>query len=140
MNEYLEAVGGREAIFGKHEEEKARMSTQKGKKRARSSTGVDTSTPTNGSKRGRKPKLEHSQESTPPTGVSDNFAPPTGNWEEEVQDIDACEGQGGVPIVFITWKSGHKSQHPLKQVYKRCPQKVCYNQPVFAFTLTYLLS
>lgn len=38
--------------------------------------------------------------------------------------IDACEGNGGAIVVYLTWKGGEKSQHPLHQVYKRCPQKV----------------
>jgi chromobox protein 1 len=141
LNEYLEAAGGREEILRNWEEEKAELAAKKGKKRARSSTGVDT--PTNGAKRGRKPKLEHPLESTPPASAShggdENFVPPTGNWEEQVKDIDACEGQGGVPIVFITWKSGHKSQHPLHQVYKRCPQKVSQSIRHMASILTCLV-
>lgn len=103
-------------------EKQAEEAAKKGKKRDRASTGVDT--PTNGtSKRGRK---SHPLDTTPPASASRaEFVPPSGNWEEEVEGIDACEGADGKPIVYITWKTGQKSQHPLAQVYKRCPQKVC---------------
>jgi hypothetical protein len=29
--------------------------------------------------------------------------------------------------VYLTWESGHRSQHSLAQVYKRCPQRVSRN-------------
>lgn len=120
LNDYLASLGGKEAIMEAHEEKLE--AAKKGKKRARSSTGVDT--PSNGTKRGRKGKNDHPLDTTPPASASREFAPPTGNWEEEVRDIDACEGKDGKPIVFVTWKNGNKSQHPLAQIYKRCPQKM----------------
>ncbi|KUJ12449.1 uncharacterized protein LY89DRAFT_623618 [Mollisia scopiformis] len=124
VNEYLASVGGRDQIFTQWEEKKAELAEpKKGKKRGRASSGVDT--PTNGSKRGRKPKYEHPLDTTPPASASRaEFQPPTGNWENEVGAIDAFEGTDGKPMVFITWKTGQKSQHPLAQVYKRCPQKM----------------
>lgn len=115
----------------------AEQAAKKNKKRARSSTGVDT--PINGAKRGRKSKVEHPLDTTPPASASQSeFVPPIGNWEEEVRDIDACEGTDGKPIVFVTWKNGHKSQHPLPQIYKRCPQKVCLEVWNIVLALTYL--
>lgn len=78
----------------------------------------------NGAKRGRK-NGTHPASSTPPASAkSAEFKPPSGNWEEEVVGIDACEGTEGNIVVYLTWKGGEKSQHPLHQVYKRCPQKV----------------
>ncbi len=56
------------------------------------------------------------------------FQPPTGSWEDEVKDIDAAEGDRGEVQVYLTWKNGHKTQHALDIVYKRCPQKV-YSYP-----------
>ncbi len=62
---------------------------------------------------------------SPPASASKaEFKPPTGSWEDEVVAIDACEGNEGTVVVYLTWKGGHKTQHPLAQVYKRCPQKV----------------
>lgn len=95
---------------------------KRGRKRGRASTG--TPQETNGTKRGRKGVI-HPAETSPPASVThSDFKPPTGNWEEEVVGIDACEGTEGAVIVYLTWKGGHKSQHPLSQIYKRCPQKV----------------
>lgn len=50
--------------------------------------------------------------------------------------IDACEGKDGNVLAFLTWKSGAKTQHPLAQVYKRCPQKVRRNVIFTRLTLT----
>lgn len=88
------------------------------KKRGRASTGGAE----NGAKRGKKSNGTATTSSTPPAGAE--FKPPSGNWEEEVVMIDACEGSEGSVVVFLTWKGGQKTQHPLVQVYKRCPQKM----------------
>lgn len=56
-----------------------------------------------------------------------NFKPPTGSWEEDILDIDACEESDRTVKVYLTWKGGQKTQHTLDQVYKRCPQMVRYN-------------
>jgi len=114
LSQYLESVGGKEALFSAWEEKKAN------KKRGRASTGTPQGT--NGVKKSRK-NGAHPASATPPAGFTE-FKPPTGSWEEEVTGIDACEGSGGKVIVYLTWRGGHKSQHPLPQVYKRCPQKV----------------
>ena len=52
------------------------------------------------------------------------FKLPSGNWEEEVVGIDGCERFEGNIIIYLSWKDGRKSQHPLVQVNERCPQKV----------------
>lgn len=88
------------------------------KKRGRASTGGAE----NGAKRGKKANGT-AVSASPPRGAE--FKPPvSSNWEEEVVMIDACEGSEGSVVVFLTWKNGHKTQHPLAQVYKRCPQKM----------------
>lgn len=117
LEEYLARIGGKEALLEAFNEKKP-----KGKKRGRASTTTESGV--NGSKRGKK-NGAHPASSTPPASAkSAEFKPPSGNWEEEVVGIDACEGNGGNIVVYLTWKSGEKSQHPLHQVYKRCPQKV----------------
>lgn len=119
VEEYLAKIGGREALMEAFEEKK--NASKKGKKRGRSST-ANESNGANGVKRGRK---SHPVDSSPPAGAKAvEFKPPTGSWEEEVTGIDACEGAEGDVVVYLTWKGGQKSQHPLAQVYKRCPQKV----------------
>lgn len=119
VDAYLTSIGGREALLSSCEDKKAEK--KKGKKRGRSSTTTDSAV-VNGSKKGRK-NGSHPASSTPPAS-SKEFRPPSGNWEEEVVAIDACEGAEGNIVVYLTWKSGDKSQHPLHQVYKRCPQRV----------------
>ncbi|KAG9238896.1 putative chromatin-associated protein swi6 [Amylocarpus encephaloides] len=119
LAEYLESYGGKEKILAEFEEKKAGKGG-KGKKRARSSTGLAN----NGTapKKGRK---SHPAETTPPMSARKEFKPPTGTWEEDVIHIDAVQGQKPDDvIVYLTWKGDHRTQHPLSQVYKRCPQKM----------------
>jgi chromobox protein 1 len=117
LTEYLAKIGGKEAILQAFEDKKSGKSS---KKRGRASTGAAAAE--NGSKRGRKSNGAHPASATPPKSAE--FKPPTGNWEDEVVQIDACEGAEGTVVVYLTWKGGQKSQHPLAQVYKRCPQKM----------------
>ncbi|PMD13566.1 hypothetical protein NA56DRAFT_651711 [Hyaloscypha hepaticicola] len=118
LNEYLERVGGKEAILAAWQEKKD--ATKKGKKRSRASTGAEA---TNGTKRGKK--NGHPKDQSPPASASKaEWKPPTGSWEEHVTGIDACEGNDNNVVVYLTWKGGHKTQHPLAAVYKRCPQKM----------------
>lgn len=120
LNEYLASVGGKEAIIEAWNEKKA---TKKSKKRGRASTGAENGT--NGSsKRGRKSGTHPATASPPASAEKAEFKPPTGSWEDAVVAIDACEGNEGAVVVYLTWQGGQKSQHPLPQVYKRCPQKV----------------
>jgi len=120
LDEYLAKKGGKEALLAQWEEKKALAVEKKGKKRGRASTGAEQ----NGAKKGRKNGV-HPASGSPPASAKDaEFKPPTGSWEDEVVGIDACEGSEGKIVVFLTWKGGEKSQHPLAQVYRRCPQKV----------------
>lgn len=102
--------------------EAAEAAEKKGKKRGRPSTGA-TGTPQSNGKKSRK--NGHPLDSTPPASMeSVQFKPPQGSWEDDVVTIEAMEGANAEVIVYLTWKGGFKSQHPLHQVYKRCPQKV----------------
>lgn len=116
LDDYLASVGGKEAIISAWEEKKS-GAVKKSKKRGRVST---TTEGVNGSKRGKK---AHPATEGLPASAKE-FKPPSGNWEEEVVGIDACEGSEGSIVVYLTWKGGEKTQHPLQQVYKRCPQKM----------------
>jgi len=110
-------------ILNSWKEKKAASGEKKGKKRGRASTGTPQAG-ANGSKRGRRNGNHPANASPPASAKKAEFKPPTGSWEDEVVGIDACEGGEGDVVVYLTWKGGHKSQHPLAQVYKRCPQKV----------------
>jgi chromobox protein 1 len=123
LSEYLAKLGGKELLLSQWKEKKAQVEEKKSKKRARSSTGQETVV----TKRGRKNDVEHGSGTPPASARRGEFKPPTGSWEDEVTGIDACEGSQGKVVVYLTWKGGDKSQHPLAQVYKRCPQKVNEN-------------
>lgn len=104
-----------------YNEKKAENSSVKGQKRGRASDAEPNGL---APKRGRRRRNGvHPGSSTPPASGGE-FKPPTGNWEEQIVAIDACEGGEGAVVVYLTWKGGHKTQHPLSQVYKRCPQRV----------------
>ncbi|KAF7854596.1 hypothetical protein EAF04_010405 [Stromatinia cepivora] len=122
LNAYLESVGGKEHLMDQFWEKKAEAAEKKqGKKRGRPSTGA--ATPQTNGKKSRK--NGHPSSSTPPASLdSKQFRPPTGSWEDDVVTIEAMEGPNAEVIVYLTWKGGAKSQHPLHQVYKRCPQKM----------------
>lgn len=45
------------------------------------------------------------------------------DWDEAVAEVNACNTTNGV-IIFLTWKNGFQTQHPLEQVFKKCPKKV----------------
>jgi chromobox protein 1 len=62
----------------------------------------------------------------PTSAKKADFKPPTGSWEEYVQQIDACEEKDGTVSVYLTWEGGQKTRHTLNQVYNRCPQRVRY--------------
>ncbi|KAL3421724.1 Chromo domain-containing protein 2 [Phlyctema vagabunda] len=113
---YLEKHGGREAILEEFNAKNTETATKR--KRGRQSNGT-------GSAKKPKKEISHPRSGSPPASLAEKkFTPPKGNWEEEVVGIDACEGGEGKVVVYLTWQSGDKSQHPLHQVYKRCPQKM----------------
>jgi chromobox protein 1 len=122
LTAYLSKVGGKEAIIAEWEEKKGSASEPKGRKRGRSSVGAN-----GGEAPKKKGRKSHPASSTPPASAKQEFKPPTGSWEEDVIGIDACEGPKGDVLVYLTWKGQHKTQHPLSQVYKRCPQRVRFS-------------
>lgn len=119
LKAYHAEEGTRQSILEAWEED-GRPSQKKKKKRGRVSEGVNVS----GSAKKAK-KNGHPRNSTPPASAKvKDFEPPQGSWEEEVVEIDAQQGEEGSVLVYLTWRGGQKTSHPLPQVYKRCPQKV----------------
>jgi hypothetical protein len=116
MNEYFDEIGGRP-------EPKA---GQKRKGRA-SGVGVATEsesgTPVASAKRTKQIKKEAIKKKPV-------WAPPPGSWEHEVEYIDTVEenidAKTGLPMrfVYVLWNGGQKTQHPLKIINQKCPQKV----------------
>ena len=67
------------------------------------------------------------EDETPATVRAAAWKPPAGSWEDEIEQLDACEDEDtGKLMVYLTWKNGHKTQHETKVIYRRCPQKVCH--------------
>ncbi|KAF6813860.1 chromo domain-containing protein [Colletotrichum sojae] len=118
LEDYLEKIGGREALF----EEKSKAKATK--KRGRPAT---SSTPPAGNKRSRR--NGHPADATPPASATNakgtGWQLPSGSWEDDVESIDACEDEDtGALIIYLNWKNGQKTKHSTEVVYKRCPQKM----------------
>ncbi|KAI9900667.1 hypothetical protein N3K66_004929 [Trichothecium roseum] len=114
LNEYLESIGGREAIF----DETAKAS--RGKKRARGGAAAAVSTASTGGT--KRTKRGHPADSEAP--ASKKWSPPAGSWEDDVKSIDTCEEIQNKLMVFLDWKNGQKTKHPTEVIYKKCPQKM----------------
>jgi chromobox protein 1 len=58
------------------------------------------------------------------------WSPPPGSWEHDVNYVDTVEqmrnARTGEPekFAYLVWVNGQKTQHPLKHIYQKCPQKV----------------
>jgi chromobox protein 1 len=102
LHDYFEEIGGRPTVTGKK---------RKGRK---SGAETETSTPVN-TKRVKKEK---------------SWSPPPGSWETEVDVIDTVtesinEKTGEKErFVFVVWNNQNKTQHPLRHIYQKCPQKM----------------
>lgn len=92
--------------------------------------------PKTGQKRkGRPSGAARSEESTPaakaaPKRSKKEWSPPPGSWEHDVSEVDTIE-EGINPktgqltrFAYLVWNNGKKTQHPLKHVNQKCPQKV----------------
>jgi Chromo shadow domain len=63
------------------------------------------------------------QATSPP--ATKKWTPPSGSWENLIDQIDACEEEGsGKLVVYLGWKNGQKTKHDTSVIYKKCPQKV----------------
>lgn len=118
FDKYIESIGGRHMLTAGVRAERLN------KKRARASN-VAPATPAS-SKRSKIARTRKSESASP--GAEEKpvkqFQPPAGSWEDEVKAIDAAEGEHGEVQVYLTWKNGQKTQHPLHVTYQRCPQKM----------------
>ncbi|KAF1922597.1 uncharacterized protein M421DRAFT_77704, partial [Didymella exigua CBS 183.55] len=109
LNEYFDDIGGRPA-------KPAKGTKRKGPAAAASETG----TPASASKRSRKAAEPAEQP----------WSPPPGSWEHDVSHIDTVEqcidpktGKDA-KYAYIVWNNQKKTQHPLKHMYTKCPQKM----------------
>jgi len=111
MKEYFAKIGGRPEPKG-----------QKRKGRP-SIAGIksESGTPAASAKRAKQDKLAKAET---------QWSPPPGSWEHDVSHVDTVEekadpktGQLG-RFAYLVWLNQQKTQHPLKHVYQKCPQKV----------------
>lgn len=110
MKEYFEEIGGRpEPPEPKGQKRKGRQSIVKREPETPASTTTTTT------KRVKQEK---------------QWTPPPGSWEHEVSHIDTVEENLNPKtgerqrFAYLVWNNQRKTQHPLKHVYQKCPQKV----------------
>jgi hypothetical protein len=112
LKEYFEDIGGRPEKPEKGTKRKGRAST------AKSETGTPAST----TKRSK----------TKEAPVEKAWSPPPGSWEHDVSHIDTVEENldpktgKDVRFAYLVWNNQKKTQHPLKHIYTKCPQKVSH--------------
>ncbi|EGU86436.1 hypothetical protein FOXB_03047 [Fusarium oxysporum f. sp. conglutinans Fo5176] len=113
LNEYFNAIGGRDKIF---EESNRAVRT---KKRRRTTNGIFSTRP----KRLQRNEAHVGNKTL--LAVMKKWSPPSGSWEDEIEKIDACEeDENGKLIVYLIWKNGQKTNHGTQIIYEKCPQKV----------------
>lgn len=122
LNEYFDDIGGRPEKPEKGTKRKGRASTAKS----------DTGTPASTSKRSKKAQDEP---------VEKTWSPPPGSWEHDVSHIDTVEQSKDpktgkeVKFAYIVWNNQKKTQHPLRHIYTKCPQKMLlYYESHLVFT------
>jgi len=105
MNEYFDELGGRPEPKG----------PGKRKGRASGANKSETGTPASTAKRVKQDR---------------EWSPPQGSWEHDVDYIDTVEEKvdprtGELSkFAYLVWNNDKKTQHPLKHIYQKCPQKV----------------
>jgi chromobox protein 1 len=122
LKEYFESIGGRPVAPEK-----------KPKKRGRKKSGVP-----------------ESQESTPAAPAippakraKKAWEPPPGSWENDVEEVTTVDEKENLQTgkverqACLNWKNGHKTQHSLPIIYRKCPQKMLqYYERHLVFTTT----
>ena len=111
LKEYFEDIGGRPVKPEKGTKRKGRASTVK------SETGTPVSSSSKRTKKNEEP-------------VEKVWSPPPGSWEHDVSHIDTVEQSidpktgKEAKYAYIVWNNQKKTQHPLRHLYTKCPQKV----------------
>ncbi|EUC30859.1 hypothetical protein COCVIDRAFT_28119 [Bipolaris victoriae FI3] len=124
LNEYFSSIGGRPEPKG--QKRKGRPSV--------SGVKAGSETPTTSSKRAKPEKA---------LKVEKAWSPPPGSWEHDVSYVDTVEEMRDpktgdlAKFVYLVWNNQQKTQHPLKHVYQKCPQKMLqYYESHLVFTHT----
>ncbi|KAJ4400366.1 hypothetical protein N0V91_008722 [Didymella pomorum] len=124
LNEYFDDIGGRP--------EKPSKGPSKGTKRKGGAVvKSETGTPASSSKRSKKA----------PSPMERAWSPPPGSWEHDVSHIDTVEQSidpktgKEAKFAYIVWNNQKKTQHPLRHIYTKCPQKMLqYYESHLVFT------
>ncbi|USP79469.1 Chromo domain-containing protein 2 [Curvularia clavata] len=131
LNEYFAKIGGRPEPKGQKRKGRPSLSAAK--------SGSETpSTSTKRAKQEKAPKVDKA-----PKVEKASWSPPPGSWEHDVSYVDTVEemrdpktGKLG-KFAYLVWNEGQKTQHPLKHVYQKCPQKMLhYYESHLVFTDT----
>ncbi|KZM28269.1 uncharacterized protein EKO05_0010743 [Ascochyta rabiei] len=129
LKEYYEDIGGRPDNKGTKRKGRASMAKS------------DSATPASSSKRPKQ--TTHSKQLKQPKAepVEKAWSPPPGSWEHEVSHIDTVEQSidpktgKEAKYAYIVWNNQKKTQHPLKHIYIKCPQKMLvYYESHLVFT------
>ena len=111
LKEYFEDIGGRPVKPEKGTKRKGRASTVK------SETGTPVSSSSKRTKKNEEP-------------VEKVWSPLADSWEHDVSHIDTVEQSidpktgKEAKYAYIVWNNQKKTQHPLRHLYTKCPQKV----------------
>ncbi|OAL54735.1 hypothetical protein IQ07DRAFT_559028 [Pyrenochaeta sp. DS3sAY3a] len=116
LKEYFADIGGRPEPKG--QKRKGRQSGVKG----------DSETPASTTKRVKQEQP---------------WSPPPGSWEHDVSHVDTVEETKNPKtgqlerFAYLVWNNQKKTQHPLKHIYQKCPQKMLlYYESHLVFTFT----
>ncbi|KAL1801211.1 hypothetical protein ACET3X_001553 [Alternaria dauci] len=122
IKEYFQSIGGRPEPKG--QKRKGRPSL--------AGTKSDSGTAASSTKRAKADKVEKRVA---------QWSPPPGSWEHDVSWIDTVEQTKNPKtgelekFAYLVWNNGQKTQHPLKHVYQKCPQKMLgYYESHLVFT------
>lgn len=105
MNEYFDEIGGRPEPKGPGK----RKGGASGANKSKSGTSASTAK-----------RVKQDRE----------WSPPQGSWEHDVDYIDTVEEKVDprtgelAKFAYLVWNNDRKTQHPLKHIYQKCPQKV----------------
>ncbi|KAF9697553.1 hypothetical protein EKO04_004341 [Ascochyta lentis] len=123
LKEYFEDIGGRPENKGTKRKGRASMAKS------------EEPTPAATSKRSKPSKPSK------PEPVEKAWSPPPGSWEHDVSHIDTVEQSidpktgKEAKYAYIVWNNQKKTQHPLKHMYTKCPQKMLlYYESHLVFT------
>ncbi|KAJ4992379.1 Chromo domain-containing protein 2 [Stagonosporopsis vannaccii] len=124
LAEYFDDIGGRPERPDKGTKRKGRASNVK--------SGTSTPAAAAASKRVKTTQDEL---------IEKAWSPPPGSWEHHVSHIDTVEQSidpktgKEAKFAYIVWNNQKKTQHPLKHIYTKCPQKMLlYYESHLVFT------